>query len=123
MNNGLTLGLILAFILLAASRKKGVTKTERYRFIAKNDMSPAFACPEKNGQWVPDFSKVSLHLKAGQFISDVWLGDITDISPTGVKTDFYVVQLTVPSVPYTGFVGFTIPVAVRVSDVNRYVLQ
>ena len=123
MNNGLTLGLILAFILLAFSRKKGSVKTERYRFVAKNDLSPAFACPQKNGEWIPDFSKVAYHLKAGQFISDVWLGDITDISPTGVKTPFYVVEITVPSVPAAGFLGFTIPVAVRVSDVNRYVLQ
>lgn len=96
--------------------------SDKYKFVAKRDGVPVFIAPLKNGQWVPDFNKASLTFNAGKTISNVWLGEITIASNEGVKTSFYILEVTFPPVPYSGFLGLTVPVAVKMDDINRYVI-
>lgn len=113
---------VLALVLLSKNNSTATTITDKYKFVAKRDGVPVFVTVYKNDQWVPDFNKASLSFKAGQTISNVWLGEITLITNEGVKTSFYILEVTFPPVPYTGFLGLTVPVAVKMDDINRYVI-
>lgn len=90
--------------------------SENYKFVAKRNGVPAYLSPNKNGQWIPDFSRVSTTFQAGVTISTVWLGEITLVTPEGVKTSFYILELQTPQL------GLTFPIAVKMDDVNRYVI-
>jgi hypothetical protein len=111
----LVLGGIAAVLLL---RKKTTTtpQADRYKFVAAKDGTPAYISPYTNGQWVPDFSKAAMIFKSGQTISNLWLGEIELISNEGIKTAFYIVEIQI------GFLGVTFPVAVKMTDVLRYVV-
>lgn len=110
----LLLGGIAAFVL---SRKTTTNaQTETYKFVAVKDGTPVYIAPYKGGQWVPDFSKVATTYKSGQTISKVWLGEIELIDNEGLKTSYFVLEIQ------TGFLGVTFPVAVKMTDVLRYVV-
>lgn len=114
---------ILVLVLLSQNKSVATTtKVEKYKFVAKREGVPVFVALNQNGQWIPDFNKASLTFKAGQTISNVWLGEITLISNEGVKTSFYILEITFPPIPYSGFLGLTVPVAVKMDDINRYVI-
>ncbi|MCA0231893.1 MAG: hypothetical protein LCH91_15595 [Bacteroidetes bacterium] len=115
-------GILLLVLLSRNNSAASPIKVEKYKFVAKRDGVPVFVAVFKNDQWTPDFNKASLTFKMGQTISTVWLGEITLISNEGVKTPFYILEVTLPPVPYTGFLGLTVPVAVKMDDINRYVV-
>jgi hypothetical protein len=113
---------VLVLVLLSKNNSSATTVADKYKFVAKRDGVPVFIAPFKNGQWVPDFNKASMSFKAGQTISTVLLGEITLFSNDGVKTSFYILEFYVPAVPSAGLLPTTFPVAVRMDEVNRYVI-
>lgn len=104
--------LVVLVVLLFASNSNASPKNkiEYYDFYALKD-TPCYLAQYDGQKWLVVFDKQLKPFKRNEYISSSWVGEQTYISPNGLRTTFYFLEIEVGGAVFT--------VAVLSNDVTK----